>query len=305
MTVPLSFSGKAQATYLATAITDLNATSFTVASASTWTETVPVGGPNYGQPLGTSGPFVLTLDYGLSTEEKVLCTAVNTSTGLVTGVTRAYDGTTAQTHAAAAANPVIHTYSADTPYQANLGVTNAATAQSTANAALPKAGGTMTGAIAMGSNKITGLAAGTTTGDAINYTQLSTLQTEVDRFSFYDGGVQTVGVATTGTNVWTYSPTTNAKYLVTAMLFIDNATGATIPDQGVSYLFGNGSGAQGGSNTTPTTLTVKSGNYWAATVQSVFTGTVGSATAMSFRISKTVSASNCVFKLQVTVQGIQ
>jgi len=291
MATPLSFSGKAQATYLATAITDINATSFTVVSASTWTETVPVGGPNYGQPLGTSGPFVLTLDYGLPTEEKVLCTAVNTSTGAVTGVTRAYDGTTAQTHAAAAANPVIHTYSADTPYAASV--------------ALPKAGGTMSGAIAMGSNKITGLAAGTTTTDAVNYTQLSTLQTEVDRFSFYDSGVQTVGVATTGSNVWTYSPTTNAKYLVTAMLFVDNATGATIPDQTISYLFGNGSGAQGGSNTTPTTLTVKSGNYWAATVQSVFTGTVGSATAMSFRISKTVSASNCVFKLQVTVQGIQ
>jgi len=163
MTVPLSFSGKAQATYLASPITDPAATSFTVVSASTWTETVPVGGPNYGQPLGTSGPFVLTLDYGLSTEEKVLCTAVNTSTGLVTGVTRAYDGTTAQTHNAAAANPVIHTYSADTPYAASV--------------ALPKAGGTMSGAIAMSSNKITGLAAGTTTTDATNYTQLSAVST--------------------------------------------------------------------------------------------------------------------------------
>ena len=36
------------------------------------------------------------------------------------------------------------------------GVTNAASAQTTANAALPKAGGTMSGAIAMGSNNITG-----------------------------------------------------------------------------------------------------------------------------------------------------
>jgi len=119
MTVPLSFSGKAQATYLATEITDINATSFTVVSASTWTETVPVGGSNYGQPLGTSGPFVLTLDYGLPTEEKVLCTAVNTTTGVVTGVTRAYDGTTARTHVSAAANPVVHTYSSDTPYEAS------------------------------------------------------------------------------------------------------------------------------------------------------------------------------------------
>ena len=300
--VPNSFSGKAQATTLTADVSNV-ATSFTVTSASTWTETV---GTHIGQPLGTSGSFVLTLDYGLTTEEKVLCTGITGSgpytvavynSGGETG--RGYDGTSAVGHYAATPNQVvIHTYSADTPYLANLGSTVAA-------AALPKAGGTMTGAIAMGSNKITGLGAGTTTGDAVNYTQLTALQTEVDRFSYYDSGVVTAGVATTGTNVWTYSPTANAKYLVTAMLFIDNATGATIPDQGVSYLFGNGSGAQGGSNTTPTTLTVKSGNYWAATVQSVFTGTAGTATPMSFRISKTVASSNCVFKIQVTVQGIQ
>lgn len=45
-------------------------------------------------------------------------------------------------------------------------------AQSTANAALPKSGGTMSGAIAMGSQKITGLAAGSANGDAVRYEQL-------------------------------------------------------------------------------------------------------------------------------------
>lgn len=38
---------------------------------------------------------------------------------------------------------------------------------------LPLAGGTMTGAIAMGSNKITGLANGTVSGDSVNFGQLS------------------------------------------------------------------------------------------------------------------------------------
>lgn len=38
---------------------------------------------------------------------------------------------------------------------------------------LEKSGGTMTGAIAMGNNKITGLAAGTANGDAVRYEQLS------------------------------------------------------------------------------------------------------------------------------------
>ena len=42
-----------------------------------------------------------------------------------------------------------------------------------ADAALPKTGGAMSGAIAMGSNKITGLAAGTADGDAVNVSQMS------------------------------------------------------------------------------------------------------------------------------------
>jgi hypothetical protein len=50
------------------------------------------------------------------------------------------------------------------------GVSDAATAQTTANAALPKAGGTMSGAIAMGNSKITGL--GTPTADADAATKL-------------------------------------------------------------------------------------------------------------------------------------
>ena len=44
-----------------------------------------------------------------------------------------------------------------------------------AEAALPKAGGSMSGAIAMGGNKITGLAAGSANGDAVRYEQLTGL----------------------------------------------------------------------------------------------------------------------------------
>ena len=40
-------------------------------------------------------------------------------------------------------------------------------------AALPKTGGTMSGAIAMGSNKVTGLAAASANGDAVRYEQLT------------------------------------------------------------------------------------------------------------------------------------
>ena len=47
-----------------------------------------------------------------------------------------------------------------------------AAALAVANAALPKAGGTMSGAIAMGASKITGLAKGTASGDAVARQQI-------------------------------------------------------------------------------------------------------------------------------------
>ncbi len=48
-----------------------------------------------------------------------------------------------------------------------------------ANAALPKAGGTMTGAIAMGGSKVTGLGSGTATGDAVTKGQLDAVSGRV------------------------------------------------------------------------------------------------------------------------------
>ena len=50
----------------------------------------------------------------------------------------------------------------------------------TAAAALPKSGGTMSGAIAMGTNKITGLAAGDSSGDAVRYEQLTAVDAIAD-----------------------------------------------------------------------------------------------------------------------------
>ena len=232
--VPNSFSGKAQATTLTASISN-TALSFSVASASTWTETA---GTHIGSPLGTSGAFVITLDYGLSTEEKVLCSNITGSgpftvnvynSGGQTG--RGFDGTSAVGHDVTDGGAVIHTYSADVPYQANragtaaaaaqttanTANTNAAAAQTTANAALPKAGGTMTGAIAMGSHKITGLSNGTSTNDAINYGQLSPVSTAAY-------GVNLTGATPlTGTNP-TY-PATLINYTFTTVLSLAAGSG--------------------------------------------------------------------------------
>lgn len=67
----------------------------------------------------------------------------------------------------------------------------AAAAQATAGAALPKAGGTMSGAIAMGGSKVTGLAAGSASGDAVRYEQL---QDAASRFTA--GSINTAAAIT-------------------------------------------------------------------------------------------------------------
>lgn len=116
----MSFSGKALPTNL-TANMGAGDMSFTIVDATTWTETY---GTNYGQKLGTSGPFVVTVDYGLSTAEKILCSALsgNTTNAVVTVSQRGWDGSTAQSHTSQLASTtgyVVHTFSAQTAYEAN------------------------------------------------------------------------------------------------------------------------------------------------------------------------------------------
>jgi len=144
MTTPNSFSGSAVSTTLQGYLSPSD-TSFTISNGSGWVETV---GANIGQPLGTSGPFVVCVDYGTANEERILCSGISPTkvvtvwtSGGATG--RGYDGTTPQGHSSAV---VAHTISTDVPYQANLGVTNAAAAsaaaaaaQTTANSALAAA----------------------------------------------------------------------------------------------------------------------------------------------------------------------
>ena len=52
-----------------------------------------------GYPTGASYPFVLVIDPGLSTEEKVLCTSRSGTSVTIDAAGRGYDSTTAQSHA--------------------------------------------------------------------------------------------------------------------------------------------------------------------------------------------------------------
>tara|TARA_R100001510_G_C7656576_1_gene216739 strand:- start:4698 stop:6428 length:1731 start_codon:yes stop_codon:yes gene_type:complete len=60
----------------------------------------------------------------------------------------------------------------------------ASAANATALSALPKAGGTMSGAIAMGSSNITGLAEGTANGHALRFEQLRTIKNDVTNTTY-------------------------------------------------------------------------------------------------------------------------
>lgn len=68
-----------------------------------------------GYPTGAVGPWVAVIDQGLSTEEKVLVTA--RSGNNLTGITRGYDGTTAQSHSILAS--FAHCFSAVEADEAN------------------------------------------------------------------------------------------------------------------------------------------------------------------------------------------
>ena len=81
-----------------------------------------------------------------------------------------------------------------------LQVSNGTTFADVDAAALLKAGGTMSGAIAMGNNKVTGLAAGTTAGDAVRYEQALLLAGGTMSGNINANGNKVTGLAAATTN---------------------------------------------------------------------------------------------------------
>ncbi len=85
-------------------------------------------------------------------------------------------------------------------------------------AKLPLAGGTMTGAIAMGSNKVTGLTNGSASGDAVNKGQLDTMLPLA-------GGTMTGNIAI-GSNVITSSANPTDDTHLARKAYVDNVLGS-------------------------------------------------------------------------------
>jgi hypothetical protein len=104
--------------------------------------------------------------------------ADSTLTGLVSANTTAH-----QTNATGLATEIVDRAAADTALDTAYKAADT-TLQSNIDLKLALAGGTMSGVIAMGSNKITGLASGTDSGDAINKGQLDAAVSALDLSNF-------------------------------------------------------------------------------------------------------------------------
>ena len=99
-----------------------SATTFNISSSSTWINTSGYylgSGPTN---VAGSAPFVVAIDYNTTSEEKVLCSGV-TSGGVVTIITRGYDGTTAVAHNSTIIN-CVPVFSATEAKEANAAVAN-------------------------------------------------------------------------------------------------------------------------------------------------------------------------------------
>ncbi len=137
------FAGAAPATRLSGSLASGTTTTFSVISG---------GGAGY--PTGATAPFVVVIDRGTSLEEKVLVTSRTGDT--FSTLTRGYDGTTAQTHAAQAV--VEHVLDAATLTEANAHVNTVSRDDHTQYL---KADGTR------GLSGVTALATGTPTTSAV------------------------------------------------------------------------------------------------------------------------------------------
>jgi hypothetical protein len=174
----ISGGGTFTATSFVGALTG-NASTATTASATTGTLTFGAGLTAGGASFNGSG--------------NVTITPVSATTS-VAGIVQLSDSTsTTSSVLAATATAAKAAYD-----RGSTGISDAATAQSTANAALPKAGGTMSGAIAMGNNKITGLGTPTDAGDAATKSYVDNVSTGVN---IHDAVV----AATTGTIAGVYA----------------------------------------------------------------------------------------------------
>jgi len=128
-------------------------------------------------------------------------------------------------------------------------------------AKLPLAGGTMSGAIAMGSNKVTGLTSGSASGDAVNKGQLDTMLPLA-------GGTMTGNIAI-GSNVITSSANPTDDTHLARKAYVDNvlgsataaATSATAAATSATAAASSATGAASSATSAATSATAAAASY--------------------------------------------
>ena len=215
-------------------------------------------------PLGSNGGFFLTVDYGTISEEKIFVPSgswVYTNSPITfSGVTRGVDNTTAVTHISGGfITPVFTSTEAS---EANFVVSSLVGdgPQLTTNSLTISGALTVSGTISASNNKITNLAAGSISTDAVNYGQYLTLSGNIGTISgslvTLTGDVSTISGSLTTISGIAYSalPLTGGTMtgqLVAIDISVSGLTGATAPSR---YVGGTTSGA-------PTTGTFAVGDF--------------------------------------------
>lgn len=161
-----SYAGAATPAYLTSTLSGVTTSgqTFTINSSSDWYE-ITSSGTLSSNPLGTSGPFTLVVDYGTASEEKILCSGVispSTGSTVITvwsdGVNygRNYDGTAIKNHQPGSSSSynVFPVAAAVEQYQFNRAV-------ATAILSGTSAGGDLTGTLPSPSLVTTGVLSGT------------------------------------------------------------------------------------------------------------------------------------------------
>lgn len=225
-----SYAGAAQATDLAANITNASA-SCTVRdslSSKNWTET---SGPNAGQPLGTSGPFVVVFDRGIvGQEEKILCSSISGTAPndiTINFTTRGYDGTTAGSHSQATNQGLVFPVAASVDLEeANQAVLNTIGRVTTKGDLLVATAANVLNRLAKGADG-TALIADSTQTTGMKWGSLSPL-TLVGHGTSFTAAANTVNEVTASCTVTLPTPTANAQIGIQATYAASGASPVTI-----------------------------------------------------------------------------
>lgn len=189
-------------------------------SNTSGTEEHPVIASRPPKPQGV--PFAITTaNSAVSTANSAVTTANSAVTTANAATATANTASTNASNAVSTANTA-STNATNAVNTANTASTNATNAVNTANTALPKAGGTMSGAIAMGTNKITGAGDPTSAQDLATKTYVDT----ADATKLALAGGTMTGAIAMGTNKITGvgDPTGNQDAVTKAYLVANNYT---------------------------------------------------------------------------------